>query len=550
MSLEKQLTEEEYNKIPLSFSAQYDRDYDKTKDRYRNILPYKDTKITVTVPVTLDTKVTVGKSGYINANYIYGFNDSLKSYIATQCPLLGTVKDFWQMVWEQDSRVIVMLTDLKEKNTIKCHQYWPTHPETKVFKDMRIHYNSRRVYKNFKHNQFTLQYNGENRTIHHFWYTSWPDKDVPEETESLLKMRQKIIEVSPDPTKNPWVVHCSAGVGRTGSFIGTDMGIRLLETENPVSIKDLIKHMRKHRMMMVQTYEQSEYIYNALIAYIKFNLDQKIGRILAEEKLSDNGPGSFIIRLGSKGIAVLSIMMKSKVYHFSFEKYEELYKILYEMVLNGEFTSTRLDETVKLGYCINEKGTLSKLAQSIVSPYFKSASNSPKPESNPNNETQTHDYPSDKISNNNLKNTINRLLRNTFNIGSYAIIKNSESEYILIVKLEMESVDIYNINYSSELGGFNIDLDGHRRNFEKTLGALIQYINESKAINLTSNIEVLSGGSRKSRKSSKKASRKASKKPSRKASKKPSKKASRKASRKLSKKASRKPKRKSRKSKK
>ena len=224
-------------------------------NRYSDITPFKDNRIKIST-----------ETGYINASPI-NIGQKQNLFIATQGPKENTIEDFWTMVWESKSKVIVMLCNLMEKNKKKCANYW----EAKMnkftvvasFLETKDMYNVREI-------ELFKGKNGEKRTIFQIHYTNWPDKEVPE-TEDLQifsKINQLVDRLNKSDTKQPIIVHCSAGVGRTGTFIS----MYLLEKEIEKQIKDncpiirfnifnLVRKLKEMRMYMVQTVKQYQLIY-------------------------------------------------------------------------------------------------------------------------------------------------------------------------------------------------------------------------------------------------------------------------------------------------
>ncbi|TSZ83246.1 Receptor-type tyrosine-protein phosphatase beta [Bagarius yarrelli] len=217
------------------------------KNRYNNILPYDSTR------VKLSCLEDDPCSDYINASFIPG-NNFRREYIATQGPLPGTKDDFWRMVWEQNVHNIVM---------VKCDQYWPVDREPLYYGDLVVHMLSESVLPEWTIREFKIFCEGHlsyPRIVRHFHYTVWPDHGVPETTQSLVQfvrtVRDYIDRVS---GSGPTVVHCSAGVGRTGTFIVLDRALQQLDSRGAVDIYGCVFDLRLHRTHMVQT--ECQYVY-------------------------------------------------------------------------------------------------------------------------------------------------------------------------------------------------------------------------------------------------------------------------------------------------
>uniref|UniRef100_A0A8C5HZA4 Receptor-type tyrosine-protein phosphatase F n=1 Tax=Gouania willdenowi TaxID=441366 RepID=A0A8C5HZA4_GOUWI len=230
----------------------------KPKNRYANVIAYDHSRVTLT-PVD-----GVPGSDYINANYVDGYRKP-KCYIATQGPLAETLSDFWRMVWEQRTYTIVMMTRLEEKSRVKCDQYWPSRG-TETYGMIQVTMLDTVELAAYSIRTFGLHKSGscEKREVQHFQFVAWPDHGVPEYPTQTLGFLRRVKACNP-PDAGPMVVHCSAGVGRTGCFIVIDAMLERMRHEKSVDIYGHVTCLRAQRNYMVQTEDQYIFIHEALL---------------------------------------------------------------------------------------------------------------------------------------------------------------------------------------------------------------------------------------------------------------------------------------------
>uniref|UniRef100_A0A4W4GWW5 protein-tyrosine-phosphatase n=1 Tax=Electrophorus electricus TaxID=8005 RepID=A0A4W4GWW5_ELEEL len=231
------------------------------KNRYNNILPYDSTRVKLSC---VDDDPC---SDYINASYIPG-NNFRREYIATQGPLPGTKDDFWKMVWEQNVHNVVMVTQCVEKGRVKCDHYWPFDQDSLYYGDLIVQMRSESVLPEWTIREFKLCNEDQlnySRIVRQFHYTVWPDHGVPETTRSLVQFVRTVRDyINRTPSSGPTVVHCSAGVGRTGTFICLDRVLQQLDTKDIVDIYGAVFDLRLHRSHMVQTESQYTYLHQCV----------------------------------------------------------------------------------------------------------------------------------------------------------------------------------------------------------------------------------------------------------------------------------------------
>uniref|UniRef100_A0A3Q4MXW4 Receptor-type tyrosine-protein phosphatase F n=1 Tax=Neolamprologus brichardi TaxID=32507 RepID=A0A3Q4MXW4_NEOBR len=230
----------------------------KPKNRYANVIAYDHSRVILT-PVD-----GVPGSDYINANYIDGYRKQ-NAYIATQGPLPETLSDFWRMVWEQRTCTIVMMTRLEEKSRVKCDQYWPSRG-TETYGMIQVTMLDTLELATYSVRTFALYKNGssEKREVRQFQFLAWPDHGVPEYPTPTLAFLRRIKSCNPQDA-GPMVVHCSAGVGRTGCFIVIDAMLERMKHEKSVDIYGHVTCMRAQRNYMVQTEDQYIFVHEALL---------------------------------------------------------------------------------------------------------------------------------------------------------------------------------------------------------------------------------------------------------------------------------------------
>lgn len=229
----------------------------RTKNRYKDIYAYDDNRVKL-----LPEASNPPETDYINASYIDGY-EKLAKFIACQGPTKQMVDDFWRMIWQQQCRVIVMLTNIYELDVLKCLQYWPCDKEPIVFGNIVVKLLNEEQQYDYVLRTLEIKNCNNFREVKQYHFTSWPDKTVPDTIWSLVNFWRSVRNGSNSET-SPVVVHCSAGVGRTGTFIALDNLYHQAKSEGCIRPLQMVETLRKQRVNMVQTKEQYVYMHEAV----------------------------------------------------------------------------------------------------------------------------------------------------------------------------------------------------------------------------------------------------------------------------------------------
>ncbi|XP_028396908.1 tyrosine-protein phosphatase non-receptor type 13-like [Dendronephthya gigantea] len=238
------------------------RALNKEKNRYRNVLPYEKTRVILTGDEQTD---------YINANYInITVDEDTFHYIATQGPVPITTGDFWRMVWEQKCQVIAMVTLDMECGKVKCHRYWPESSElpVKVNQSLEVHLESVETYNNYVQRIVRIENLQEEKslTVVHLNFLAWPDHGVPKSACDLVEF---IKHFRAHSSVGPSLVHCSAGIGRTGTLLTIDTCMKHIERGLKFDIYRIVHNLREQRPGMIQTKDQYVFCYQACAEILK-----------------------------------------------------------------------------------------------------------------------------------------------------------------------------------------------------------------------------------------------------------------------------------------
>ncbi|XP_045477301.1 receptor-type tyrosine-protein phosphatase mu-like isoform X2 [Harmonia axyridis] len=220
----------------------------KSKNRYKNLVAFDHSRVIL-------EKINEDEySDYINANYIHGYNMQ-GAYIATQGPKSNTLLDFWRMIWQENVKYIIMLANIYEDRKKKVEKYWPNINEMFTFQDISVQLEAIELFSHYECRNLHVTKAGETRKIEQLHFTSWPDNGVPLYTDSLTAFLRKVLKI-PLSSSSPVVVHCSAGVGRTGTILLADITLRMAAGKGVVNILSNLRNLRDQRANMVDNIEQ------------------------------------------------------------------------------------------------------------------------------------------------------------------------------------------------------------------------------------------------------------------------------------------------------
>ncbi|NXC37144.1 PTPRV phosphatase, partial [Campylorhamphus procurvoides] len=232
-----------------------------SKNRYPHVLPYDHSR------VKLSQLGDDPHSDYINANFMPGYT-SQQEFIATQGPLKKTIEDFWRLVWEQNVCNIIMLTVCMENGRVLCDHYWPSESAPVSYGQVRVHLLTQSSSEEWTMREFKLWHEGlqAERYVSHLHYTAWPDHGIPESTTSIMTFRELVREhIQRTKDSGPTLVHCSAGVGRTGTFIALDRLLQQMKQEKVVDIFGVVYALRMNRYLMIQTLSQYIFLHSCIL---------------------------------------------------------------------------------------------------------------------------------------------------------------------------------------------------------------------------------------------------------------------------------------------
>ncbi|KAL3878252.1 hypothetical protein ACJMK2_030617, partial [Sinanodonta woodiana] len=242
------------------------------KNRYKGMYAYDKNRV-ILEPLPDDPN-----TNYINASFINGYKRD-NAYIAAQGTIATTLNDFWRMIWQYDVEKIVMLTGLTEQGKHKCLQYWPNDGSS-AYGMIRVEIVDEDVCTEYVIRSFLITKTGskKQKTVNQFHFTSWPDRGVPETPSSLVQFWKKVRH-SGNSHDAPILVHCSAGIGRTGTYIALDYSFDEGIEQGWVNIFECVNKLRGQRIGLVQTAEQYVYLHEVLLEAFK----DMVGHVSADD---------------------------------------------------------------------------------------------------------------------------------------------------------------------------------------------------------------------------------------------------------------------------
>ncbi|XP_054720691.1 uncharacterized protein LOC129230317 [Uloborus diversus] len=341
--LGKDLYEIDFQKLKaLTEELKHDEDYstseglkevNRRKNRYKDILPYNYTR------VILSEYPGVPGSDFINANYIKGASGSL-AYIASQGPLPNTVVDFWRMIWECEIQVIVMACNERESGKYKCECYWPTDEEKKQYGNISVEFVKwRQVCPDFLVRTLRARWEGEERVLCQFHYTTWPDHGVPRSVQPILELVRLMRDCQASEAV-PILVHCSAGCGRTGTICAIDFVwglMRMGKLTKHFNLFNVIADMRRQRIAMVQTKEQYVLVHKAVSSLFEQQL--RVIDSHTYENLDEDGEPLILRELNHKEEDIYEDILEPIEIEETFISEDKVGKKLHSLKAFNEFPS-------------------------------------------------------------------------------------------------------------------------------------------------------------------------------------------------------------------
>ncbi|XP_052373402.1 receptor-type tyrosine-protein phosphatase epsilon-like isoform X4 [Oncorhynchus keta] len=232
------------------------------KNRVLQIIPYDFNRVIMSMRRGQEF------TDYINASFIDGYRQK-DYFIATQGPLSHTVEDYWRMAWEWKCHSVVMLTELQEREQDKCFQYWPTE-DSVTYGDYTVEMKGSTVCDSFSVRDLVLTYGPDKltRLVRHFHFHGWPEIGIPAEGKGMIDIIASVQRQQQQSGNHPIIVHCSAGAGRTGTFIALSNILERVKAEGLLDVFQTVKSLRMQRPHMVQTVEQYDFCYRVVQDFV------------------------------------------------------------------------------------------------------------------------------------------------------------------------------------------------------------------------------------------------------------------------------------------
>ncbi|XP_065346473.1 receptor-type tyrosine-protein phosphatase T-like [Cloeon dipterum] len=281
--------ETDYNKFPRGQTQPWEvgtKPENTKKNRYNDLAAYDSSR------VKLDLLPGDENSDYINANYVDGY-ERPKAYIACQGPMASTVDDFWRMVWQEKVSLIVMLTNLTEGEKVKCEKYWPDADQESKFGRLTVRNMREEINTDYVSRNLLVFRENAKKIVQQLHYTNWPNHGEPLYPQSIAIFMEKITHRN---ELAPILVHCSAGVGRTGTVILIDACLKMVRSRGQLDVVSFFSQMRKQRANLVDTLEQFEFVHLVLLESIlnpKFeinceNFSAEYKHLTSNKKINEN----------------------------------------------------------------------------------------------------------------------------------------------------------------------------------------------------------------------------------------------------------------------
>lgn len=240
------------------------KDYNLEKNRFVNILAYDRTRVILESDDRSEyVNIKHVKNDYINANYVDGYKKK-RQFIASQGPLNTTIIDFWRLVWQNNVSKIVMVTNVVERGKAKCAYYWP-HEGSETYGAIKVRLEKEDIYPEYTVRILEMTKGKEKKTLLQFHFTAWPDEGAPTTGTSLLALQDLVNSTPSSNNGAPILIHCSAGIGRTGTYIAVDYLKKQAAEEGIIDVLGCVDRMREDRINMVQSLEQYVYIYTTVL---------------------------------------------------------------------------------------------------------------------------------------------------------------------------------------------------------------------------------------------------------------------------------------------